>query len=153
MKKHALTWIVFSLLIACQTFGQPKYEFRAAWIATVANIDWPTKGNYDAATQKEEFIQLLNMHQQNGLNAVVVQVRPATDAFFPSPYEPWSQWLTGTQGKPPYPYYDPLEFMIEETHKRGMEFHAWINPYRAEFTTGVSSIARTHVTRIHPEWF
>ena len=87
------------------------------------------------------------------MNAVVVQIRPAADAFYPSQYEPWSEWLTGTQGKPPAPYYDPLEFMITETHKRGMEFHAWMNPYRAEFNVGKSSISPTHITKIHPEWF
>ena len=142
---------LFLFPILC--IAQPKHEFRAAWVATVANIDWPTKGNYNAISQKQEFINLLNMHQRNGLNAIVAQVRPATDAFFPSPFEPWSEWLTGKQGKPPYPFYDPLQFMIDETHKRGMEFHAWINPYRAEFSVGTSSIAPTHVTRIHPEWF
>ena len=93
------------------------------------------------------------MHQRNGMNAVVVQVRPATDAFYPSPLEPWSQWLTGRQGQPPIPFYDPLEFMIAETHKRKMEFHAWMNPYRAVFNVNNSSIAPTHITRIHPEWF
>ena len=93
------------------------------------------------------------MHQRNGMNAVIVQMRPAADAFYPSPYEPWSEWLTGKQGQPPVPYYDPLQFMIEETHKRGMEFHAWCNPYRAEFAIGKSSISPTHITRIHPEWF
>ena len=87
------------------------------------------------------------------MNAVVVQIRPAADAFYPSSYEPWSQWLTGKQGQPPAPYYDPLQFMIEQTHKRGMEFHAWCNPYRAVFKIGASSIAPSHITRIHPEWF
>jgi uncharacterized lipoprotein YddW (UPF0748 family) len=87
------------------------------------------------------------------MNAVIVQVRPATDAFYPSPYEPWSEWLTGTQGKPPSPYYDPLEFMIAETHKRGMEFHAWMNPYRAEFSIGKSAVSQTHITKLHPDWF
>ena len=119
----------------------------------MVNIDWPTKGNYDPEKQKAEFISLLNMHQRNGLNALVVQIRPATDAFYPSPYEPWSEWLTGKQGRPPFPYYDPLQFMITETHKRGMEFHAWMNPYRAEFAIGTSSISPTHITRVHPEWF
>ena len=133
--------------------AQPKYEFRAAWIATVDNIDWPSRHNYRPDSQRAEFINLLNMHQRNGLNAVIVQVRPATDAFYPSPFEPWSEWLTGQQGLPPAPYYDPLQFMIEETHKRGMEFHAWCNPYRAEMQLGRSSIARTHITRLHPEWF
>ena len=96
--------------------AQPKYEFRAAWIATVDNIDWPTKGNYNTELQKKEYIQLLDMHQRNGLNAVIVQIRPATDAFYPSPYEPWSEWLTGKQGTPPNPYYDPLQFMFDEAH-------------------------------------
>lgn len=138
----------FSLLIA-----QPKYEFRGVWVATVNNIDWPKAGVTNPESQKTDYIRLLDMHQRNGMNAMIVQVRPAADAFFPSQYEPWSQWLTGVQGQPPSPYYDPLEFMIEETHKRGMEFHAWLNPYRAVHNTGSSSIAANHITRIHPEWF
>ena len=140
------------LLFSLIAYAQPKYEFRAVWIATVDNIDWPSRGNYNTALQKEEFIRQLDLHQRNGMNAVVVQVRPAADAFYPSQYEPWSEWLTGTQGKPPVPYYDPLEFMITETHKRGMEFHAWCNPYRAVFRVNKSSIAASHVTRVHPEW-
>jgi uncharacterized lipoprotein YddW (UPF0748 family) len=104
-------------------------------------------------SQRVEFIRQLDMHKSNGMNAVIVQVRPAADAFYPSQLEPWSQWLTGVQGQPPSPYYDPLEFMIKETHKRGMEFHAWCNPYRADFKIGASSIAPNHVTKIHPEWF
>jgi uncharacterized lipoprotein YddW (UPF0748 family) len=128
-------------------------EFRAAWIATVDNIDWPSKGNFNAENQKAEFIRIADMHKKNGLNALVVQVRPATDAFYPSPYEPWSEWLTGKQGRPPTPYYDPLQFMIEESHKRGLEFHAWFNPYRAVFKIGTSSLSPTHITKIHPEWF
>ena len=130
-----------------------KPELRAVWVATVDNIDWPNKPTLYSDVQKTEFLNLLNMHQRNGMNAVVVQVRPAADAFYPSPFEPWSQWLTGVQGQPPFPYYDPLEFMITETHKRGMEFHAWMNPYRAVFNTSKSSISATHITRIHPEWF
>ena len=104
---------------------RPKYEFRAAWVASVENIDWPSKKGLPVDSQKVEFIRLLDMHQRNGLNAVVVQIRPAADAFYESPYEPYSEWLTGVQGQTPSPYYDPLAFMIEETHKRGMEFHAW----------------------------
>jgi uncharacterized lipoprotein YddW (UPF0748 family)/predicted transcriptional regulator len=133
--------------------AQPKYEFRAVWVASVENIDWPSKKGLPVDSQKVEFDRLLDMHQRNGLNAVVVQVRPAADAFYPSPYEPWSEWLTGIQGQAPSPYYDPLEFMIEETHKRGMEFHAWCNPYRAVHTIGKSSIAPDHITRQHPGWF
>jgi uncharacterized lipoprotein YddW (UPF0748 family)/DNA-binding MarR family transcriptional regulator len=133
--------------------SQPKYEFRAAWVASVENIDWPSKKGLPVDSQKVEFTRLLDMHRHNGLNAVVVQIRPAADAFYPSPYEPWSEWLTGVQGQPPSPYYDPLEFMIEETHRRGMEFHAWINPYRAVKTIGKSSVAPDHITRQHPDWF
>jgi uncharacterized lipoprotein YddW (UPF0748 family) len=86
------------------------------------------------------------------MNAVIVQVRPSADAFYASKYEPWSEFLSGKQGVPPSPYYDPLAFMIEETHKRGMEFHAWINPYRAVFAAN-SSVASNHITKKHPEWF
>lgn len=130
-----------------------NYEFRGVWIATVDNIDWPAKGMLNVEDQKADFIRQLDLHKSNGMNAVIVQVRPAADAFYPSQYEPWSQWLTGIQGRPPTPYYDPLQFMIEEAHKRGMEFHAWCNPYRADFQIGKSSIAPNHITRIHPEWF
>lgn len=133
--------------------AQPKYEFRGVWVATVDNIDWPSKKNLTTDQQKEEFIKLLDMHKKNGMNAIIAQIRPATDAFYPSPFEPWSEWLTGTQGRPPMPYYDPLQFMINETHKRNMEFHAWMNPYRATFNIKNSSVAPTHVTRLHPEWF
>lgn len=153
MKKLHFLLVAWSLFISNSLLAQPVYEFRAAWIATVDNIDWPSKGNYDPASQRAEFIRLLDMHQRNGMNAMIVQIRPATDAFYPSQYEPWSEWLTGKQGVPPSPYYDPLQFMLEETHKRGMEFHAWCNPYRAEFSLGKSSIAPTHVTKLHPEWF
>jgi uncharacterized lipoprotein YddW (UPF0748 family) len=132
---------------------RPKYEFRAVWIASVENIDWPSKKDIPVDSQKVEFTRLLDMHQHNGLNAVVVQIRPAADALYESPYEPWSEWLTGVQGKAPSPYYDPLAFMIEETHKRGMEFHAWCNPYRAVKAIGKSSVAAGHITRRHPEWF
>jgi uncharacterized lipoprotein YddW (UPF0748 family) len=167
--------ILFVCLIFCSgiAFSQPKYEFRAVWIATVDNIDWPSHGDYNPEQQRAEFIRQLDMHQRNGINAVIVQVRPACDAFFPSDIEPWSEWLTGKQGKAPVPFYDPLEFMIRETHKRGMEFHAWCNPYRAVFQiahTEVvitkhghkkrrtlkhiqgSSIAENQVSRQHPDW-
>lgn len=133
--------------------AQSKQEFRAVWIATVDNIDWPSKKGLPVDSQKAEFVRILDLHKSNGMNAVIMQVRPATDAFYPSPYEPWSEWLSGVQGKPPSPYYDPLEFMITETHKRGMEFHAWCNPYRADFSIGKASIAPSHITRLHPTWF
>lgn len=151
MKRFCL--FLFSLLIAHSITAQNKTEFRAAWIATVDNIDWPSKKGLPVDVQKQEFIRILDLHKQNGLNAIIMQIRPATDAFYPSPYEPWSEWLSGVQGKPPSPYYDPLQFMIDETHKRGMEFHAWCNPYRADFRIGKASIASAHITKIHPNWF
>jgi uncharacterized lipoprotein YddW (UPF0748 family) len=129
------------------------HEFRGVWIATVDNIDWPQRGVYTPYGQQTEFIRQLDQHKKNGMNAVIVQVRPSADAFYPSKLEPWSQWLTGVQGRSPSPYYDPLQFMINEVHKRGMEFHAWLNPYRANFNISSASIAPNHITRIHPDWF
>lgn len=154
--KRTTLYICILFFFPCILEAQPKppdSEFRGVWIATVDNIDWPSRGMVNVDSQKAEYIRQLDMHQRNGMNAVIVQVRPAADAFYPSPYEPWSQWLTGVQGRAPSPYYDPLEFMIEEAHKRGMEFHAWCNPYRANFNISNSSIAPDHITRTHPEWF
>jgi uncharacterized lipoprotein YddW (UPF0748 family) len=133
--------------------GTPNYEFRGVWVASVDNIDWPSKKTLSVEEQKTEYIRLLDAHQRNGMNVMVVQIRPAGDAFYPSQYEPWSEFLTGKQGLPPTPMYDPLEFMITETHKRGMEFHAWINPYRAVFNLLKSSVSPSHITKIHPDWF
>ena len=113
-------------------------EFRAAWIATVANINWPTRNNLTTQQQKDEAIQLLDMLKSANFNAVIFQVRPSADAMYKSDLEPWSYFLTGETGKAPSPYYDPLEFWISEAHKRGMELHVWMNPYRAHHTTGGS---------------
>jgi uncharacterized lipoprotein YddW (UPF0748 family) len=151
--KIKIVFLSFLLCSAIHLYAQDKPEFRGVWISTVTNIDWPAAGDWDSEKQKASFIRLLDMHKANGMNVMIVQVRPAADAFYPSRYEPWSQWLTGMQGKPPVPYYDPLKFMIAETHKRGMEFHAWLNPYRAVFNTKKSSITSSHITRKHPEWF
>lgn len=138
--------------MSSSAYSQPKYEFRAVWIATVSNIDWPSSKGLSTDQQKQEFINIITRQRQLGMNAVIVQIRPSADAFYASKYEPWSEYLTGRQGQAPSPYYDPLQFMIEETHKRGMEFHAWINPYRAQQSAS-SSIAPNHITRQHPEWF
>jgi uncharacterized lipoprotein YddW (UPF0748 family) len=151
---YMISFMVFFLfaVISGQDIS-PRYEFRGAWIATVDNIDWPSRKGLPVDSQKAEYIRILELHKLNGMNAVIMQIRPAADAFYPSSFEPWSEWLTGVQGKPPFPYYDPLQFMIDETHKRGMEFHAWCNPYRAMFNINKSSVAPTHITRMHPEWF
>jgi len=153
MNRSVFSALILILVTSFSLKAQPKYEFRAVWIATVDNIDWPSKDSRNPESQRADFIRQLDMHQRNGMNAVIVQVRPAADAFYPSQYEPWSQWLTGVQGQPPSPFYDPLQFMIEEAHKRGMEFHAWLNPYRANFNINSASIASNHITRLHPEWF
>lgn len=155
-KRQYLVLFAFCIFSFLHTDAQAdtiKREFRGVWVATVDNIDWPIKPTTSSDEQKAQFIRLIDMHKRNGMNALVVQVRPATDAFYPSPYEPWSQWLTGIQGQPPLPYYDPLQYMITETHKRGMEFHAWMNPYRAVFKMGVSSLSPIHLTNIHSGWF
>lgn len=145
--------VLLLLSIGLASRGQaPKREFRAVWIATVGNIDWPSRQGLSAAQQQNEFISHLDFLAANGFNAVVVQVRPASDAFYPSQLEPWSRYLSGKQGEAPFPYYDPLAFMVEETHKRNMEFHAWFNPFRALVTSKSNPNPASHVTRKHPEW-
>ncbi|WP_447640073.1 MULTISPECIES: glycoside hydrolase family 10 protein [Chitinophagaceae] len=131
----------------------PKYEMRGVWVSTVVNLDWPSRKGLSVAQQKQEFIRIATEQKALGTNALFVQVRPAGDAFYPSQYDPWSEYLTGKQGQAPVPFYDPLLFMIQETHKLGMEFHAWINPYRMVFDINRSSVADNHVTKQHPEWF
>jgi uncharacterized lipoprotein YddW (UPF0748 family) len=131
---------------------EPPREFRGAWIAVVANNqDWPSKPALTVEQQKAELISLLNRAAQLHLNAVVFQVRPACDAMYASPIEPWSAYLTGTQGKAPEPFYDPLAFAIKEAHKRGLELHAWFNPFRAWHLLSKSPVAPNHISRTHPE--
>jgi uncharacterized lipoprotein YddW (UPF0748 family) len=128
----------------------PAREFRAAWIATVANIDWPSKPGLSVAQQKAELIALLDRAAQLHLNAVFFQVRSVCDAVYASPLEPWSEYLTGVQGSMPQPFYDPLAFAITEAHRRGLELHAWFNPFRAAHPQSKSPPALNHVTRTHP---
>ncbi len=130
----------------------PKRELRAAWIATVVNIDWPSKKGLNAHEQQAEYVRLLDRLKSVGMNAVVVQVRPAADAFYPSSYEPWSEYLSGEQGKSPEPYYNPLSFMIQQARERGLEFHAWFNPYRVSMKD-TFNFAEGHPIHKHPEWF
>jgi uncharacterized lipoprotein YddW (UPF0748 family) len=126
-------------------------EFRGVWIATVANIDWPSKPDLSTAQQKAELITLLKRAEELKLNAVIFQVRPACDAMYASQLEPWSEYLTGTMGKAPEPFYDPLAFAIQEAHKRGIELHAWFNPYRALHKSHIGKISSGHISKIHPE--
>lgn len=130
----------------------PKREFRAVWMATVANIDYPRKPTIRKVPQVEDYKNLLDQYKRIGFNAVIVQVRPAADAFYPSEYAPWSTYLTGNQGTPPLPLYDPLEFMINEAHSRGLEFHAWLNPFRATMNLDTFALAPNHVFNQHRDW-
>jgi uncharacterized lipoprotein YddW (UPF0748 family) len=142
-------FLILFFSLAAQT---PKREFRAGWIATVSNIDWPSRPGLSAAQQQLEFINRLDQLKQLGCNAVIVQIRPAADAFYESSLEPWSRYLTGKAGQPPVPYYDPLNFMIEQTHMRHMEFHAWFNPFRALTDSKKNPNPPDHVTKQHPGW-
>jgi uncharacterized lipoprotein YddW (UPF0748 family) len=126
-------------------------EFRAAWVATVANIDWPSKRGLAVAEQKAEIIRVVERARELNLNALIFQVRPAADALYPSPLEPWSEYLTGEQGKAPEPFYDPLGMWIEEAHKRGIELHAWFNPYRARHNSAKAPNASSHIANTQPE--
>jgi uncharacterized lipoprotein YddW (UPF0748 family) len=128
----------------------PKRQFRAMWIATVANLNWPSQSGLSVAAQKQEFRGWLDLAEQRNMNAVVVQVRPTADAFWPSSYEPWSQYLTGTQGQ--HPGYDPLAFLVDEAHSRGIELHAWFNPYRVANHANRNALHSSHPARQNPSW-
>ncbi len=121
-------------------------------MATVGNIDWPSKPGLPTYAQQAELVELLDRAARLHLNAVIFQVRPAADALYASELEPWSEYLTGQMGQAPEPFWDPLAFAVEESHKRGLELHAWVNPYRAKSPEGHSPPSRNHVSRAHPEW-
>lgn len=129
-----------------------RREFRGVWVATVWNSDWPSKPGLSVEQQKAELINIVNRLQALNFNALILQVRPEGDALYASQLEPWSAWLTGTQGKPPSPYYDPLEFAIAQCHQRNIELHAWFNPYRAKTTTKSGGTVRPHITITNPEY-
>jgi uncharacterized lipoprotein YddW (UPF0748 family) len=156
MFKKISTFIL--LLIHISAFGQekisPKREFRAVWISSVVNLDFPSNKKFTTSQQQKEFVKILDEHQKNGMNAVIVQVRPAGDALYPSSLAPWSEWLSDKQGEMPKPYYDPLSFMIKEAHKRGMEFHAWFNPFRAAFNISkIENLSAKNIYHKQKDWF
>ena len=126
-------------------------EFRGVWVATVGNSDWPSKPGLPVAEQKAELLTILNRAVQLRLNVVVFQVRPGCDALYASKIEPWSEYLTGTMGKAPSPLWDPLAFAVDEAHKRGLELHAWFNPYRAYHFNAKSPISANHVSKTKPQ--
>ncbi len=125
-------------------------EFRGVWVASVANIDWPSSRKLSTFAQQRELLALLDRAVQLHLNAIIFQVRPAADALYASSIEPWSEYLTGTQGKAPEPFWDPLSFAVREAHARNLELHAWFNPYRARHTDAKSPLAKNHIARTNP---
>ncbi len=152
--KHRI-YITIFLLFAflgqamAQGLEHPKREFRGAWLNTVG------QERYMAMNQEEMqryFVETLDNLQRMGINAVIFQVRPCADAFYPSTLEPWSKYLTGKQGVAPSPEWDPLQYLIEQCHQRNMELHAWLNPYRVATQAG-DSLAPSHIYHKHPEWF
>ncbi len=147
MKKILLTLIALIAMSSVVTAQNPKREFRGAWLHTVHQSQY----SQSTAENKAYLIDQLDKLQAAGVNAVVFQVRPSADAFYPSDLEPWSRFLT-KGGKAPVPYWDPLQFMIEESHARGMELHAWLNPYRVT-TSKAEKLAPNHIYHKHPEWF
>jgi uncharacterized lipoprotein YddW (UPF0748 family) len=125
-------------------------EFRAAWVSTVANIDWPSRKDLNVSQQRAEIIAIVNRAKELNMNALILQVRPSADAIYPSAIEPWSEFLTGEQGRAPSPFYDPLKLWIDEAHERGIELHAWFNPYRARHIAAKSPMARNHIGVTNP---
>ena len=168
MPTRRLTLLVLSLSVlagydtACgqsqagsaQTLTAPptiRREFRGVWVASVQNIDWPSQPGLSTQEQKDELLGILDRAVALRLNAIILQVRPAADALYASPYEPWSEYLSGRMGQAPNPWYDPLEFAVTEAHKRGLELHAWFNPYRAHHPSGRSRPSANHISVTHPE--
>lgn len=145
------------IILCCSCAGlkyekHPEYEFRGTWVATVVNIDWPKQPDDDAEKQKKDFIKLLDFYEDLNFNTIIVQVRTAGDAFYPSELAPWSRFITGEEGKSKDDFEDPLNWMLEQTHERGMQFHAWLNPYRATFDLDTTILAENHDFRKHPDW-
>ncbi len=156
MRNYQFLLLIVICLNSCGILApnipQPKREFRGVWVATVVNIDWPKNGIDDAIKQKQDYLNILDFYQDLNYNAIIVQVRAAGDAFYKSEFAPWSRFLTGEEGKPSNWEEDNLKWMIQETHNRGMEFHAWLNPYRATFDMNTDILSSTHDYCTNPEW-
>lgn len=150
-KLTALAVFLLPNVVAAQEAPAAPREFRAVWVATVSNIDWPSKPGLSTWEQQAELVLLLNKAVALHLNAVILQVRTATDALYPSKIEPWSEYITGQMGRAPEPFYDPLAFAVAEAHKRGLELHAWFNPYRSRHPSAKSDISADHVSNSRPE--
>jgi uncharacterized lipoprotein YddW (UPF0748 family) len=156
MTRSLLSWLC--LWLCGQSLAQlpqvplPAREFRGSWIATVRCINWPSEPGLPTAKQKEQLVLLIEKAWKMRLNALLFQVRPASDALYESQLEPWSPWLTGEMGKGPAEPWDPLAFAIEQAHARGMELHAWFNPFRALASSDRFPTSAQHVTKAHPDW-
>ncbi|MEM9076923.1 MAG: family 10 glycosylhydrolase [Bacteroidota bacterium] len=156
MKSSFYFILAFFTLTSCisskNVTNTPQEEFRGVWVATVVNIDWPKNGNDSASQKKKDFVEILDFYENLNFNAIIVQVRTAGDALYSTQLAPWSKYLTGQQGKAPKDFEDPLSWMIQETHGRGMEFHAWLNPYRATFDMDTLSLDASHDFNQHRDW-
>ena len=153
--KHIKKYLLAALLVmyAAFTWGQKKHEMRMVWIATVSNIDWTPNREFDPAKQQKAMVAMLDTFSKLNINAIALQIRPTADAFYQSNIEPWSHFLTGEQGKAPSPYYDPLEFTINEAHKRNIDVHVWINPYRLLNSDNLDILHKNNIFFKKPEMF
>ncbi len=147
MRYLLLLFLTINFLYSQGDNAKAPNEFRAVWVASVANISWPSQPGLDSKIQREEAIQIIENAKKGNLNTIILQVRPQSDALYESNIEPWSYFLTGESGVPPKPYYDPLSFWIEECHKRGIKLHAWLNPYRASHPTNKSINESSSINR------
>lgn len=155
MRKLLPISVLLFFAVSCSTFKavpNGTTEFRGIWIASVANIDWPKNGNDGLAKKKKDYLELLSFYKALNFNAAIVQIRTAGDALYPTKLAPWSRYLTGTEGNPPKDTTDILPWLIEQTHAHGMEFHAWLNPYRATMSLDTSTLAPTHDFYRHRNW-
>ena len=157
-KIFSVLFVLLAAIAYAKQVEAPKQEFRGVWLSTVANIDWP-EDKYDSEAKKQaDLIKFMDTLKASGVNSVLFQVRPACDAMYKSDIEPWSYWFSGTQGQGPSAdsLWDPLAFAVEEAHKRGMELHAWVNPYRAIHKPAMIDssfyLDDAHVFKTHPEW-
>ncbi len=146
------TLALLGAFVSADTPPKPQREFRAVWVATVDNIDWPSKRDLSTDAARMELVALLDKAASLHMNAVILQVRPMADALYDSKLEPWSEFLTGAQGAAPKPSWDPLRFAVAESHRRGMELHAWFNPFRAWHPAAKSPPAKNHVSIQQPGW-
>jgi len=147
-----LTFALLSTFGPQQALDTPPVmprEFRAAWVATVGNIDWPSQKGLSVDQMKSEMVKIMDTAQRLRLNALIFQIRPSADALYQSKLEPWSEYLTGVQGKAPEGGFDPLEFAVKEAHERGLELHCWFNPYRAGHPLQTGPMAPSHISRTH----